>query len=749
MEDSFEWGKYIGIGNWNRNVPPEVRKNDPSLHSFPLYYTENPPEMTYGDLKDIISTVKRVGKEITGFDIEAGKTFDPGPEFSYSEFKYERHPEIAMGNTMGSKKWLHCAARLHADTRKYAAYPSGIPEGTHIGEFLGRQFMAVKRDIGFDYIWLSNGFGFSLASWDWLGETFNGKEFNSGRAAEVRKSIMEFWKYFSAEIGDTRVETRGSNLSSGMDISAHGCPIDEVYNQKNLVCPCNSPWAPLDQRFGLELAGYMSHIANLTDKGYPFRYYVHDPWWLNSPWFDRYDRSPHDIYLPLAITRLDAECNVTKPLGISILTADDSLGRMPERCPNEVIPHILSAYNDFADQAGLMTWVYPIDTYTGAEYKNNRLPSVFMGDWFIESVIDQGCPVNTVISDGNFIKADKKKLIDTILISIVPEAGSELESALFDAIEAGGKVILYGSLRYASERLLRAVGVKYEDEIFGDLNISTSLKLDNSETDRYSDILQHNPLVSDGGVGEVSYGTTEVTAIVENDGNRRTYATYNSELNLVWVRGSFPHENGRAGQLPPLRLPSKNFVPSILVRASMQCFGYPMRYDLYSVDDKLPISMFSRQRNAIYFTLFAKDASVKLHFSTPMGVPAFDNSEFIIENNEGTYPLSRWIHTDCRIFIRQKNRSKITIKKEHVISFVDADERYQIEGLDDADIIVYHRGGKVWLEINMQIFGRKSLISSAYDEKNGCYRQTSSGLISVLWQTKKTSGIIKRFLRKD
>ena len=166
LDVSFEWCKYIGIGNWNRDIKGEEAKKARSLHQLPIYYMENPPEMTYRDLKNIIDTLKRVGKEMTGFDIKVGETFDPGPEFAYSAFKYERHPEIAKGNIMGKNQWLHCAARLHAEKRAYAAYPDGIPEGTHIGEFLGKQFMALRRAVGFDYLWLSNGFGFSLASWN-------------------------------------------------------------------------------------------------------------------------------------------------------------------------------------------------------------------------------------------------------------------------------------------------------------------------------------------------------------------------------------------------------------------------------------------------------------------------------------------------------------------------------------------------------------------------------------------------------
>ncbi|MCQ2433418.1 MAG: hypothetical protein MJ175_12525, partial [Clostridia bacterium] len=447
---AFEWCKYIGIGNWERGTDVEHDPRTKDFHRYPIHYMENPPEMTYGDLKNIISTLKRVGKELTGLPVDVGETFDPGPEFAYSPFKYERHREVSVAGVIMENLWMHCGKRLKAEDHAYAGYPDGIPEGTPVGEFLGRQFMAMKRDLGFDYIWLSNGFGFSLASWNWTGELFDGKHFDFTGAAAIRESIADFWKYFMKELGDTRVETRGSNLSAGMDIAAHGCPIDEIYRQ-NIVAPPNSPWAPLNYRFGLELAGFMTHIAELPEKGFNIRYYIHDPWWMNSPWFDRYDRSPHDIYLPLCIARLDENAEVTKPFGIGFLSADDTRGRLPDRCPNEVTPHLLTAFNDYPDEAGIVTWVYPFDTYCEKGLRKGKMDEIFMDDWFIESAVDRGLPLNTVISDQNFIKADKTKC-GKILVTPVPDGGSALESALFEAIDKGVGMMLFGSMKNASQK---------------------------------------------------------------------------------------------------------------------------------------------------------------------------------------------------------------------------------------------------------------------------------------------------------
>ena len=118
LDDSFEWCKYIGIGNWDRSLKGEEAKKATSLHRLPIHYMENPPDMTYRDLKNIIEGLKRVGKEMTGLDVKVGETFDPGPEFAYSAFKYERHPEIAKGNIMG--KMLEEIEAPRPDLSKYA-----------------------------------------------------------------------------------------------------------------------------------------------------------------------------------------------------------------------------------------------------------------------------------------------------------------------------------------------------------------------------------------------------------------------------------------------------------------------------------------------------------------------------------------------------------------------------------------------------------------------------------------------------
>ena len=138
MEDRFEWCKWIGVANphgISSNVPPDQK----TIHEHPRYYMENPPEFTYGDFKRVIDVLREQFREMYGRRLRMGATFDSGPEFAVSDFKYKRHPEICRGFCLGGKTFVCCYTTLHADDRSYAGFPQGIPEGTSFGTFLGRQ----------------------------------------------------------------------------------------------------------------------------------------------------------------------------------------------------------------------------------------------------------------------------------------------------------------------------------------------------------------------------------------------------------------------------------------------------------------------------------------------------------------------------------------------------------------------------------------------------------------------------------
>ncbi|MBM3498259.1 MAG: hypothetical protein FJX74_06265, partial [Armatimonadetes bacterium] len=502
LDDPFEWACWIGGAN-----PRLPHPNDPEavgLHARCYPYTESPRRFTYGDLRQLGVILKAVGLEVTGRPIRLGATFDPGPEFAKSPFKYERHNEVCSSGTMGKSSFVCCYETLSGDAEPYAGFPQGIPDGTPFGVFLGRQTQHFLTDLGFDYLWFSNGFGFGLETWALRGAVFDGTSFSAARCEEVREKILGFWRAFRRECPNFPIETRGTNLSTGMDLSSDATPLRDIYRGGfGMEPPPNSPWAALNGDFGLELVGWMSHIAELPEASYPFRFYTHDPWWNNSPWLDRYGREPHDLYLPLSVARLDERATVTRPTSVSFLTVDDSYGEMPDIVPREVIPNLLAAWETGPDQPGPLVWVYPFDEYHDWTYgRPGRIDEVFFGDWFMRGAVNNGLPLNSVISTRSFVRAlsDPERFAESILVSPVPEAGSGWERGLLDFLAGGGRALLYGPVARASEPLLQALNVALAEPLSGEFNLQLSVETDLLHPGAFTGTLLHPALFSAGGM---------------------------------------------------------------------------------------------------------------------------------------------------------------------------------------------------------------------------------------------------------
>ncbi len=443
LEDEFEWGRFWGTAN-----KPFLAEDEPletSLHARTHSYLKNAPKMTYAILKKIVSTLKDEGKKaFPDAIIRVGETFDIGPEFTKSDFKYNRHQEICSGTVLdGEFGFVDATALLDADTREYAAYPHGIPQDTPFGVFLGKQSEIFLADMGFDYLWLSNGLGFSANPWDKTGKIFDGEKYYPEKLTETKANVFKFWKLFR-ENCSFPLETRGTNNSVGIDYASDGVPLYDIYNADlDITAPPNSPWAALNDNYGLEVMGHMTRICELPNERFPFRYYIHDPWWLNSPWYDRYDGSPCDIYLPMAITRINAEGEVESANSLNILAIDNSHGNMPDNCVNEPLPHLLKAEKNAADSPAPLVWVYPMREYTTSD-DASTLKEMNLGDNYICDAINEGFPLCTVVSTDNFLKHSELLYKNSILISPVPENTNVLDR-LTAFGEHGINVIMYGT----------------------------------------------------------------------------------------------------------------------------------------------------------------------------------------------------------------------------------------------------------------------------------------------------------------
>ncbi len=695
LDEEIEWARYIGGANPRQNI-----SGDPEgkcLHSRPYLYMDDPPTVTYRDLAAIISALKRVGGEMTGKPVRVGETFDPGPEFAKSTFKYELHNEICLSGTMGRTSFVCCYATLNADDQRYAGFPNGIPQGTPLGTFLGRQAQHFLPDLGFDYLWFSNGFGFGIETWATTGATFDGETFYPDKAPELREKVIEFWRLFRAECPHYPIETRGTNLTTGIDLASDAVPLRDIYRGGfNMTPPPNSPWAALNGDFGFELVGYLSHIAEIPGTTYPFRFYVHDPWWLNSPWLDRYGREPHDIYLPLSVSRVDEQGRVTNPSTLSFLTVDDSYGNMPDKCPLEVIPHLLAAVDDAPDEPGPVVWVYPFDEYHEMTFGlEPRLEEVFFGDWFVRAAVNNGLPLNTVVSSGSFLASLQTRpdlWRERVLVSRAPDADTPLEATFLRHLRSGGRVLLYGPLNHAGPRLLEKLNLALGEPVSGHMVMNLSTYLDDIAEGGYSRKVNHNPLLTGGGVAEtladVSDAHTRVLASLNTAGGPRIAAVSRALPEwdggvLAWVRGADSYAYHKGAHLLTMAPADQAFPGGALMRLALACFGYEVSFVKRYPSQGSPVTCIARHDGGFFLSGYTPDTTVGLRLRFPQGAPLLVGLETDLTDGRATYHMPRAWHRECRVFISGQEGGVVSCIEQHS-GEISVRRRLLLSGLRDA-----------------------------------------------------------------
>ncbi|MGO8789608.1 MAG: hypothetical protein ACLQVL_19795 [Terriglobia bacterium] len=722
LKDEIEWGRYIGRANPEK-APPKADPSEIDIHQQARLYMANPPRITYGTLQQIVETLKSVGRTMTGKPVTVGATFDPGPEFARSPFKYERHTEILAEP---DRVWVDCSATLTPDDKAYAGFPNGIPHGTRFGTFLGRQAQRFLSDLGFDYIWFSNGFGFSATSWSVKGPLFDGQAFHPEKAAEIRIRVLEFWKSFRQECPAYPVECRGSNLSTGADLSASASPLRDIYDGGfNMVAPPNSPWAAIDGDFGLEVSGYLSHLAHLPEGDvFPFRFYTHDPWWLNSPWFDRYGREPHDIYLPLALARLDRKGKVTPPSFLEFLTIDNSYGELPDACPNEVTPHILRAMDQYSDEPGLLTWVYPFHEFHEAVFGASPHPGEpFFSDWFMRNAVNAGLPVNTVVSTDNFIssrEATSDLYRDTILVTPVPVAASPLEAALIADVRRGQRILFYGSVDRASQTLLELLNLKLSSPLSGELEVHSSLVFDVVRHGKLPTRLLHRDVLSDGGINTVllqaGIRDMDVCATVSSGSAERVFGLTRAvgSGRLAWVRGSLSSSITDEA-LPQRDDPNQLFPAELLMRLMLAKFGYEFRVERPTLETRMPLVLVSRSNNGFFFSGYSPSTTATLRLRFPQGAPILNGYETWLEDGRSVYTMPRAWRRECRCFVDQNAEGEISCV-ESTAEEVGVRRRMLLGALKSATVRFYPEIRPSGLPVRME-----------NNEKRITYSQESGG----------------------
>jgi hypothetical protein len=665
LDEEIEWGRFLG--NANSGVHPVIL-GDPegkSLHARSYLFREDVKRISYRRFAEI-GRIWREAITATGKVARIGTTFDPGGEFAPSSFKYERHKEICLADTMGKASFVCCYGILDADDRPYAGFPKGIPQGTSMGTFLGRQFQHFAADMGFDFLWLSNGFGFGMETWMTIGPLFDGETFSPAKAPEIRDRILGFWKDFRRECPTLGVATRGTNLGTGTDLASDATPLRELYEGGfNFAPPPNSPWASLNGDFGLEIAGYLSRIVESPpNEGIPYRFYLHDPWWLNSPWLDRYEGQPHDIYLPLASGRVEASGKVVGAQTLNLLTLDDAYGQMPDIVPNESTPHLLRAWNERPDAAGPVVWLYPYDQLHDAMFQKPQRPErLFHNDWFVRDLINEGFPVNTVMSTRSFAalgKNARETLGGRILLSPAP-FDADTEQRLLDWADAGESAIVYGPLDSAP-RLRERLGLSPAAPLSGHIKVATPFPgLDGYQIGEAPQTFEHRTIMSAGPLSdELAKGASAAVTAV-HAGETRVLATSFVTAaggRVWWLRAPLPLYFRKDGPIDQRHLPvpderTQTYSFGELGRQVLADLGWAVRFQAVERKQRLPVVTIHRHDNGWYFSGCMRDTTVSVSLKSPFGAPLLKGMETWIKGGFSTYHQQRGWRNECRVFLEQ------------------------------------------------------------------------------------------------
>jgi hypothetical protein len=117
------------------------------------------PVWTYQNLKDLVFTLKREAsaRGIPNFRMGIWMYGNLKPYHnSYDEWS-ERHSESYGSISHPMPGWLDYNALLKSDKYKYAEYPDGIPQGTKLYTFFGKQVASFTSALNFDIIEFRDG----------------------------------------------------------------------------------------------------------------------------------------------------------------------------------------------------------------------------------------------------------------------------------------------------------------------------------------------------------------------------------------------------------------------------------------------------------------------------------------------------------------------------------------------------------------------------------------------------------------
>ena len=677
-DTSIAWARWQGFAHPMDNPPRP-----------PVLYADNTIEFTYGDVRRIVAAARHSCADVLGKALLFILPFDPGSEFTEAPFRYELHPEILYHAADGATvRCIDAIGRFHADFARYAAYPEGIPEGTPFGEFLGRQARAYFAYTGADAFWFSNSFGFGRSPYasGGTGQFFDGERFMPEGNRTVRDAVLSFWRDFRRECPDLPILCRGTDFTVGMNLVNHASAFRALYdgNRFGIIPPPNTPWPALNRNHGLAIAGFLTQNAPFPDKCLPLRFYATDQWFCNNPWVDRWDRSPHDIYLTASLCKFAPDGGLCAFDSVHVMGVDGSWGEMPSEIADEVIPHLKRAAALRPDAPPPIIWVYPFDEYDMLVFGDRPTPDIpFGGDLSIIGALNHAFPLSGIVTTANLaaaLHAAGSSLSGRILVTPAPVPDSEIEGLLLRHLADGGGILCYGTLRHASATWLSALGLA-ADAVPLDGEFSVAGDVARAPSRR----LLHDAVIGQGGLVETAAGATILAEAVAPSRQRRVLAAVNGRA--AWTRGGSGADRKRLRDRDVAARDEREwFAPERLFDVALGALGWFIRMEHGLALESIEF-LVSRNRGGFVFSGHSFDDDAALLVRAPWGAPVPLARRVRIVDGATRIPVHTWFHDEVRIFARQREgvvgcRSQPVVAKE-------LHRRWLVEGLDHADVRFY------------------------------------------------------------
>ncbi|MEM1213153.1 MAG: hypothetical protein AAGI68_12755 [Planctomycetota bacterium] len=671
-EQPLEWARYEGFCNLNRKAEPY----------FPGWFENRPPvvfadgleRMTYDDLRQIIAALKRGCRELYGMAFHAGMTFDPSPEFVESPFKYDEHLELLSDHPEGARRYaqrmVSHQAVLHSDPRPFAGFPNGVREGTTLGSFLGAQARGFAEDLGFDYLWLSNGFGYSHYAWHINGDVLETDgSWRVDRVPRQLELLRRFWTDFKRACPELPLEFRGTNQTVGTDLATDAAShriVSAVTGSD--VGPPNIPVLKAEL-LAMDITAYLTRMAGAPSRRLIYRAYLNDPWHEHNPWQDIYHGEPFETLSCMSCSRLRADGSLDTPTDLHILTIDNERGEMPQDPINEAVPGYLQALEQRADAAGPVVWVYPFnDFHRVLDEAPERLPHVFACDHHAWRSIESGLPMNTVIEADAFAELASSGPIDAlqdrVWVAPTPLIKTAYEPALMEHIKHGGQVMLYGTLDFAAPELLEMLGIeRTEDGLTGDFRADRTISCDRFDADAGDTPLPLRHYAGTaGGIREQARDGVEPWLTIEQGGRRRAWAVVRRDASwhggqVAWVRGTVPFDSVFE---PPYTRPKLDDFQTVqrphdAMRHLLDTFGYRFVQQRSDANADTVRVFIKRHRGAWFFVGSKPDTTARLMCRTPDGAPLFTGLDTVVRDGLAVDSFSKTLNHEVRFFVQAQN----------------------------------------------------------------------------------------------